>query len=196
MRNLSWLLAGLIALPFPPGASAQAPVAKLNLVIVEGDGAINNIRQRTAREPVVEVQDENHRPVAGALVLFALPTHGASGEFPGGAHTLSVTTDAQGRAVGRGLQPNATRGQYQIQVTASSGGATGSAIVTQTNAIAGAGTAATAGISGKLIAILVVAGAAVAGGVYWATHNGGGGNSNSNPATTVTAGTGTVGAPH
>src|ERR1035441_11134548 len=96
MRNLSWLLAGLIALPFPPGAAAQAPVAKLNLVIVEGDGAINNIRQRTAREPVVEVQDENHKPVAGAVILFELPSRGASGEFPGGAHSLSVTTDAQG----------------------------------------------------------------------------------------------------
>ena len=195
MRNLSWLLAGLIALPFPPGASAQAPVAKLNLVIVEGDGAINNIRQRTAREPVVEVQDENHKPVAGALILFELPSRGASGEFPGGAHSLSVTTDAQGRAVARGLQPNSNQGPYQIHVTASYGGATSSAVITQTNAIAGAGTAASAG-SGKLIAILAVAGAAVAGGIYWATHTGGGSSSTTNPATTVTAGAGSVGPPH
>ena len=195
MRNLSWLLAGLIALPFPPGAAAQAPVTKLNLVIVEGDGAINNIRQRTAREPVVEVQDENHKPLAGALVLFELPTRGASGEFPGGAHSLSVTTDAQGRAVARGLQPNSAKGQYQIHITASYGGATASAVITQTNAVAGAGTSASAG-SGKLIAILAVAGAAVAGGVYWATHTGGGSSSTTNPATTITAGAGAVGPPH
>jgi hypothetical protein len=194
MRNLSWLLAGLIALPFPPGASAQAPVAKLNLVIVEGDGAINNIRQRTAREPVVEVQDENHRPVAGALILFETPLRGPSAEFPGGAHSLSVTTDAQGRAVARGLQPNSAKGQYQIHITASYGGATTSAVITQSNAVAGSSTAATAG-SGKLIAILVVAGAAVAGGIYWGTHSGGG-SSASNPATTIAAGAGTVGAPH
>src|SRR5581483_5276612 len=34
----------------------QAPATKpvLNLVVVEGDGAINNIQQRTAREPIVE----------------------------------------------------------------------------------------------------------------------------------------------
>ena len=195
MRNLSWLLAGLIALPFPPGAAAQAPVTKLNLVIVEGDGAINNIRQRTAREPVVEVQDENHKPLAGALVLFELPTRGASGEFPGGAHSLSVTTDAQGRAVARGLQPNSAKGQYQIHITASYGGATASAVITQTNAVAGAGTSASSG-SGKLIAILAVAGAAVAGGVYWATHTGGGSSSTTNPATTITAGAGAVGPPH
>jgi hypothetical protein len=192
MRNLSWLLAGLIALPFPPGAAAQAPVTKLNLVIVEGDGAINNIRQRTAREPVVEVQDENHKPLAGALVLFELPTRGASGEFPGGAHSLSVTTDAQGRAVARGLQPNSNKGQYQIQITASFGALTAAAIITQTNAIAGAGTAASAG-SGKLIAILAIAGTAVAGGIYWATHTGG--SSTTNPGTTVTAGAGSVVAP-
>ncbi len=193
MRNLSWLLAGLIALPFPSVAPAQAPVARLNLVIVEGDGAINNIRQRTAREPVVEVQDENHRPVAGALILFETPSRGASGEFPGGAHSLSVTTDAQGRAVARGLQPNSIKGQYQIHVTASRGDATTNAVITQTNAIAGAATAASAG-SGKLIAILAFAGAAAAGGIYWATHTGG--NSTTNPATTVTAGAGSVGPPH
>ena len=195
MRNLSWLLAGLIALPFPPGAPAQTPAPKLNLVIVEGDGAINNIRQRTAREPVVEVQDQNHKPVAGALILFELPSRGASGEFPGGAHSLSVTTDAQGRAVARGLLPNSNKGQYQIHVTASYGGATSSAVITQTNAIAGPGTAASAG-SGKLIAILAVAGAAVAGGVYWATHTGGGGSSSTTPATTIAAGAGSVGPPH
>ncbi len=194
MRNLSWLLAGLIALPFPPGAPAQTPAVKLNLVIVEGDGAINNIRQRTAREPVVEVRDDNRRPVAGALILFELPSRGASGEFPGGAHSLSVTTDEQGRAVARGLQPNSDKGQFQIHVTASYGGVTSSAVITQTNTVAGAGASASSG-SGKLIAILAVAGAALAGGIYWATHTGGS-SSTTNPATTVTAGTGTVGPPH
>jgi hypothetical protein len=193
MRNLSWLLAGLIALPFSPGASAQAPVGKLSLVIVEGDGAINNIRQRTAREPVVEVRDDNHRPVAGALILFETPTHGASAEFPAGAHSLSVTTDSQGRAVARGMQPNTVKGQYQIHISASYAGATATAVITQSNAVAGPGTSASAG-SGKIIAIVAIAGAALAGGIYWATHTGGGSSTNS--ATTITAGTGTVGAPH
>ena len=117
-----------------------------------------------------------------------------SGEFPGGAHSLSVTTDAQGRAVARGLQPNSNKGQYQIHITASYGGSTATAVITQANAVAGPGTAASAG-SGKLIAILAVAGAAVAGGVYWATHTGGG-SATTNPATTVTAGAGSVGPPH
>ena len=57
------------------GAAQQAPM-KLNIVIVEGDGAINNIRQRTAREPIVQVEDENNMPVAGATVYFLLPESG------------------------------------------------------------------------------------------------------------------------
>ncbi len=59
----------------------------LNIVIIEGEGAINNIKQRTAREPVVQVEDENHKPVAGAAVIFALSDQGAGGTFAGGAHS-------------------------------------------------------------------------------------------------------------
>src|SRR5437667_10956034 len=91
----------------------------LNLVVVEGEGQINNIKQRTAREPVVQVEDENHRPVAGAIVVFTTPSNGASATFASGSHTLTVTTDAQGRAVASGLQPNTARGQCQIDVPAS-----------------------------------------------------------------------------
>jgi len=196
MRNLSWILAGLLALPFPPGVLAQAPAPKLNLVIIEGEGAINNVRQRTMREPVVEVQDENHRPVAGAIVLFEVPTHGPGGEFPGGAHTLSVTTDAQGRAVAHGFTPSHTQGQFQFHVTATHNGDTASATITQSTvagAGAGAGTAAVGASHAKLIAILVVVGAAAAGGAYWATHPGN--TTPANPGTTIAAGTGTVGPP-
>jgi len=177
------------------GLMAQAPV--LNLVVVEGEGAINNIRQRTAREPIVEVQDENHRPIAGAAVVFTLPTQGAGGQFAGGVHSLTVTTDAQGRAVAHGFQPNGVKGQFQIHVNASFNGQTASLNINQTNAAGGGGAApAHAGISTKLIVILaVVAAGAAAGGAYAATHSGGGGSSSSNPPTTISAGGGTVGAP-
>src|ERR1019366_3081178 len=100
--------AGLLAMAKPIETAEQLQTAgpRLSLLVLEGEGATNNIRQRTARDPVVEVQDENHRPVAGALVLFALPRNGASGTFSNGATTLRVTTDAQGRAAAHGLKPN------------------------------------------------------------------------------------------
>jgi hypothetical protein len=172
----------------------------LNIVIVEGEGAINNIRQRTAREPIVQVEDENHKPVAGAAVIFAVTNQGAGGSFAGGSHTLSVVTDSQGRAVAHGFHPNSVQGQYQIHVTASHNGQTANANITQSNvAAAGAAatTAAAAGISGKLIAVIVVVAAAgAAGGAYAATHGGGGNpNTPANSAVTITPGSGLVGPP-
>ena len=199
MRHLSLLLAGMLAIPLQPIALAQdAP--KLNLVIVEGDGAINNVRQRTAREPVVQVQDENHKPVAGAVVVFTLPDQGAGGTFAGGAHSLTVVSDAQGRAVAHGLRPNHVQGQYQIRVNASHNGQSASANIAQSNAVAaGAGAAAAAGISAKLVIVIVAAAAAATvGGLYASGAIGGGGNGTSAatiPIVTISPGTGTVGAP-
>jgi hypothetical protein len=187
MRFLSLLLALWI-----PASAQVAPM--LNLVVVEGEGATNNIRQRTAREPVVQVEDENHKPVAGAVVVFTLPSNGAGGAFANGAKTLTMVTDNKGQAVARGLRPNGIKGQFQIRVNASYQGRTASANISQTNAVLSAsGAAAHGGISGKLIAVLAVAGAAAAGGAYWATHSGSG-----TPApvtTTIAAGAGTVGPP-
>jgi hypothetical protein len=198
MRYLSVLLVLLISLPLSPIAAAQTAPARLNLVIVEGDGAINDIRQRTAREPIVQVEDENHKPVAGAVVVFLLPNQGASGTFANGSHTLTVISDSQGRAVARGLRPNASQGQFRIHVNASLNGQTASASLTQTNALGAAGAAVAAGVSGKLIAVLIAVGAAAAaGGAYAATHSGGASN-NTSPAAvpiSITAGVGTVGAP-
>jgi hypothetical protein len=203
MRYVSLFLALLIALPMSPVAAAQTAPAKLNLVIVEGDGAINNIRQRTAREPIVQVEDENHKPVAGAVVVFLLPTQGAGGTFANGSHSLTVITNDQGRAIARGLRPNTGQGQFQIHVNASYNGQTANTTITQTNALGAAGAtgaaAAAGGITGKLIAVLVVVGAAAAGGAYYATHSGG--NNNTNPSTPATvstsiaAGAGTIGPP-
>ena len=193
MRLLAVSLCYLLILQTLP-AFAQG---QLNLVIVEGEGATNNIRQRTAREPIVQVEDENHKPVAGAAVVFLLPDQGASGTFANGSHTLTVMSDAQGRAVAHGFHPNHVEGQYNIRVSASFQGKTGTATISQTNVMAGAAAAAGAGISMKLIVILAVAGAAAAGGAIAATRGGGSGSTSvTTTTTTITPGTGTVGAPH
>ncbi len=193
--GLSYLLI-LQTIPVRLAAQEVAPT-QLNLVIVEGDGAINNIKQRTAREPIVQVEDENHKPVAGAAVVFLLPDQGASGTFANGSHTLTVTTDAQGRAVAHGFHPNGVQGNLQMRVSASFQGKTANATISQTNMAAGAaGAAAGAGISMKLIVILAVAGAAAAGGAIAATRGGGSSPQSVSQSATITPGTGTVGAPH
>jgi hypothetical protein len=170
----------------------------LNLVVLEGEGATNNIRQRTAREPIVQVQDENHKPVAGAIVVFTLPSNGAGGAFANGARTLTMLSDNQGQAVARGFRPNGSKGQFKIHVNASHQGRTASTDINQTNAVlAAAGAAAGAGVSGKLIAVLAVVGAAAAGGAYYATHTGAAATPAAiTPAgTTIAAGVGSVGPP-
>jgi hypothetical protein len=178
-------------------AWAQQAVTGLSITIVEGEGAINNVRQRVNREPIVQVEDENHKPIAGAVVVFLLPDTGASGTFPNGARMLMTVTDNQGRATARGIRPNGQSGPMLIRVTASFQGLTASSVITQTNAAA-ATAASGAGLSvgAKWAIILAIAGGAAAGGIIAATHGGGSSPSPSAPAPiTITPGTPTVGGP-
>ena len=201
-RSLAVLLAWLIAAPLPAQTPppATAPT-QINIVILEGEGAINVVRQRAARETMVQVQDENHKPVAGAAVTFFMPGDGASGVLANGSRSMTVLTDAEGKATLHIVKVNNVRGRMQIRVQASFQGLTSNAVINQTNllgAVTSAGAASTgAGMSGKLLAILLIGAAgAAAGGVLIAT-NGGGTKSVAvtTPATAVSAGTPTVGPP-
>src|SRR5947209_13243300 len=133
-RWLASYLAWLLMLPTPYAAGqATPPPDELKIVILDGEGAINNIRQRTAREPIVQVEDENHNRLPGALVVFSLPGNGPSAGFLNGLKTLTVTTDSEGKAIGRGLRPNTSSGKFEIRVSASHQGKTGHAIIHQEN---------------------------------------------------------------
>ena len=182
-------------------AWAQQAVTGLSITIVEGEGAINNVRQRVNREPIVQVEDENHKPVAGAVVVFLLPDQGASGTFANGSRMFMTTTDNQGRAAARGIRPNNQSGPMQIRVTASFQGLTASSLITQTNA-AGAAAASGAGLStgAKWAIVLAIAGGAAAGGIIAATHgsgtsSGGSTGGGSTGPIVITPGTPTVGGP-
>lgn len=100
-------------------AFAQDAPARIDIVVVGGEGITSNIRQRVAADPVVRIEDDDHRPVAGAAVVFALPVSGTSGEFANGSKTLTVVTDKDGLATGNGLKTNEVPGKLQIYVTAS-----------------------------------------------------------------------------
>jgi len=180
-----------------PGWSQQAPTS-LQIVIVEGEGSLNNIRQRVNRDPIVQVEDENHRPIPGAAVVFTLPNQGPGGTFENGSNTLTTTTNAQGQAVARGIRLNNQVGAMEIRVAASFGGLMATAVMTETNLLGTRGGGGGGGLGAtKWLIILGVAGA-VAAGVIVATHGSG---SSSTPTTTpvptvtITPGTPTVGAP-
>lgn len=200
ISNWICVLLSCLLLWDPARVAAQTEVvpSSIQLLVIEGEGAINRLGQRAAREPIVEVQDQNKRPLAGAAIVFTLPTQGPSGEFSNGSKTLTVLTDEQGRASASGLRVNSLSGKLQIHVNASFKGQTARTMITQFNmAVPGAKSGHG---SGKTIAILALIGAAVAGGVIAATQRGGnnsstGSTSGSSSSISITPGTGTVGAP-
>ncbi len=198
MRLIALLITVLIRVSVHAvGSDTSQTNAALRIVVVEGEDAVNIIQQKTAVAPVVEVRDRNDQPVAGAIVNFAIRSGRAT--F-GGARTLSVTTNAAGRAIAAGFAPTGS-GALQISATAAFQGQTAAAVtIAQTtvqtaaqaaavgsaggaggssggaSAGAGAGAGGGGGLSGTTIGIL---GAAAAGGVVAAKelggHSGGGG---------------------
>jgi hypothetical protein len=174
--NRLLVLYSLLSLPF--AAQQPAAPARLRVVVLEGEGAINNIAEHRAKEPVVQVLNDNSMPVRGASVTFLLPETGPSGEFGGGVRVLTAFTDEKGLAVGRGLTPNQSAGPFQMRAVASYEGLTASAVINQTNAPPA--TASAGGISKKFW-LTAVAGGAVAAGVALATR-GHGGSAQTSPA--------------
>ena len=178
----------------------QSLPTQLYLVVVRGEGAINTVGQRANTEPVIRVEDEQQRPINGATVVFTLPTEGATGEFGKGAKTLTVVTDKQGQAAAQGLRVNPVAGKLQIHINASYRGLRARTNVTQFNQ----GSVAAKAGTGKIVAILAIAGAAAAGGAILALKKGSpaalaGPPVVSTPALTpigITAGTGTIAPPH
>jgi len=115
-------------------ASGQARPG-LKIVVIEGEGAVNNILFGSAREPIVQVRDENDKPVTGAKVTFTLPDRGPGGTFFGTGKNLSVTTNDQGRATGTGFRHNFIEGHFQIQVTATKGNISDTVNISQNNVL-------------------------------------------------------------
>ncbi len=178
-------------------ASAQTQSPSLHIVVLEGEGAINNVAQHRAKDPVVRVLDGNDAPVVGASVTFMLPDSGASGEFGGGVRTLTILSDEKGEAAGRGLVPNQSAGRFQIRVVASSRGEMADAVINQTNAEP----ASARSRSKKIWLIAVIGGGAAAGAALAARGGGSSGNPtqpppNNPPAIVIATGTPSFQPPH
>lgn len=170
-QSLAVLLCALLA-------RSATPVPRIE--VLEGDGAINNIRLHRAKEPVVRVVDRDGHPIPNVAVTFLLPSQGAGGTFADGKTLLTVMSDNNGQAVAHGLRPNGTAGQFQIRVSTSFEGQTATASLSQTNAEPAQG-----GGSSKTILILSLVGGAAAAGAAVAL---GKGKSSSSTTTTTNPG--------
>lgn len=169
----------------------------LKIVVLQGEGALNNIKTNSATEPVIEVRDERDMPVAGADVTFQLPLAGAGGFFPGRKLTLTGRSNDRGQAAGTGFIPNDVPGRFNIKVGAASGNRAASTVISQTNTTDIAAAArATSSKSRKWKILAAVGGAAVTAGIIVATHSGGSSTPVIPNSLTITPGPITIGGPH
>lgn len=200
LARAAFVLLLILAVAPVLGAQTAVSAAPQNLVIniLSGEGALNDIRQRTAREPIVQVEDENHKPVAGAAVLFLLPDSGPGGTFADGSRAFHTVTGADGRASAHGLRPNNDAGSWNLVVQASFAGATATATIHEQN-VSGTASGSSSSVAGTTVhathilstkGLLILLGSAAAAGTVAGILVTRGGNS-----TTITPGTPTVGAP-
>ena len=183
----------------PKTALVQQTPGGLKIIVVQGEGAQNNVRTRSATQLVVEVRDDADKPVAGAEVVFQLPPAGPGGVFNGWMRTQTARTNAEGRAESNGFTPNEEEGRFNIKATATSGTKTTSVIIAQVNTRTSAGAPQAKRHSGLWLALAIVGAAGLTGGIIAGTRGGGGSSTSpSTPAAvpiTISPGPVTVGAP-
>ena len=196
-----WLIFCLILATVPAPLAAQDTAPPFRIMVLEGDGAINNIHEVINRAVSVQVADQNQTPLSGVSVTFFLPNDGPSGLFPNGSRVLTVFTDDKGVATSRSIHFNNQVGIMPIKVVASLFSQAVTTQVMQTNVssaasvkssfvpAAGGSQGATRGKSHKkLILLLLVAGAAAGAGIYFATRS-------SSPSATISVGNPGAGVP-
>lgn len=179
------------------GSLAAQETGRLQIRILAGEGALNNIKRKLAHNPEVAVTDADGRPVAGATVVFTLPFSGPSASVQGGRKFQGVTNE-EGRVAVVGMTPNDVEGRFVIVVEASKDGLTGRTVIPQSNTLAGGREepGASGGNRKLWIGILAVAGGGAA--VGMAAMRGGGSSGGSTPVaagTSLSVGSVTIGGP-
>lgn len=191
--------------PSQPTAATAQPVAtlptvqSLKVVAMAGKEERNDLKTGVMAPLVVQVLDQNLRPVEGAQVVFRFPLSGPSAYFPGNKNSQTTSTNADGQAAATGWIANRQVGHFEVRVNASRRNETGEAIIGMWNV---ASVAPDEKVRAKhwysskwgKIAIIAGAGAGIAAGILL-TRGGGGNGSGSNGTVTGTPGTPTVGGP-
>ena len=145
-RQTRWLppvLAALLAVspqaiaqqqPAPtPQAAPADTVQSLKVIPLAGNGEMNDMERHVMAPLVVQVLDQNSRPVEGADVVFRFPVAGPSGTFPNQKNSQTTRTNANGQAAAVGWNATGGVGAFRVQVTASRGNEQGQTSLTMTN---------------------------------------------------------------
>jgi len=125
IQNFQALSLALVALLVcAPSASAQLPAAspdQIELRIVSGSAAEFQPGSQQKQRLVMQVVNQDERPLAGVAVTFQLPDDGPSGLFENGQRSIVAFTNDEGEASITGVKWNNTSGPVSIRVTAAKG---------------------------------------------------------------------------
>jgi hypothetical protein len=161
--------------PAPPPSAALPVEQSLKILVLAGNGEMNDLERRVMAPLVVQVLDQNDRPVDGAEVVFRFPLNGPT-----------VNWMATGV------------GTFQVHVNASYGNQVGESMFPMSNVTRVAGEGAKPRHKSLWshtwfkIAVIGGAAAAIGIGVFLATR---GGSKSSGSTVTINPGSPTVGAP-
>jgi hypothetical protein len=119
--------------PVPAQPLTQLPVEQsLKILTLAGNGEMNDLERRVMAPLVVQVLDQNQRPLPGAEVVFRFPINGPSAIFTGGKSSVTVRTRGDGQAAATNWMANGV-GTFEVHVNASYGNQVGETTVSMTN---------------------------------------------------------------
>jgi hypothetical protein len=190
----------------PPPVQPMAPlpmVKNLKVLVLAGNGEMNDLERRVMAPLVVQVLDQNDRPVDGAEVVFRFPLNGPGATFAGGKTSQTVRTNGTGEAAAANWMANGEVGTFEVHVNAAYGNEMGETTLKMQNV---SRIVETQGINKhakqshwysptwvKVALVAVAAGAVV--GIVLATRGGSHSSTTNNVPITVTPGSPTVGQP-
>lgn len=188
------LLALVLTVQLGAGGLSGQNAGFLKLTPIDGDGAFNDVKHRIGHAPTVRVVDESNNIVQGAEVTFVMPLVGPRGIFADGARSATAVTDDKGIAQCPAFKPNPEEGRFNIKVSASLQGKTGTLTISQSNTLAGGVAVKEQKKSKAMLVLLLLGGGGGAGAAVALSHRGSQTPAAPSP-TTLSAGTVTVGGP-
>lgn len=121
--------------PVPPASTPAQPLPveqNLKIVVLAGSGEMNDLERRVMAPLVVQVVDQDDRPMEGAEVVFRFPINGPSASFAGGKTSVTVRTNGGGQAAAVNWMASGV-GNFQVHVNASYGNQVGETTISMSN---------------------------------------------------------------
>lgn len=129
--------------PAPPAAApaaaqpipaAQLPVEQnLKILVLAGNNEMNDLERHLMAPLVVQVLDQDDRPMDGAEVVFRFPLNGPGASFAGGKTSATVRTNSGGQAAATNWMANGQVGTFEVHVNASYGNEIGETTLKMSN---------------------------------------------------------------